>query len=85
MPALDHFGLSVGTPAELYETLERARKFRERDPRVEIIDPEIEDYKVLKLHNFYVRYPAAADGRGAVLRVGRGRGPREPARRLASR
>jgi hypothetical protein len=55
-PKLDHFGLSVGTPAELYETVERARKFRERDPRVEIVEPEIEDYKVLKLHNFYVRY-----------------------------
>jgi hypothetical protein len=55
-PRMDHFGLSVGTPAELYETLERARKFRERDARVEIVDPEIEDYKVLKLHNFYVRF-----------------------------
>jgi hypothetical protein len=55
-PRMDHFGLSVGAPAELYETLERARKFRERDARVEIIEPEIEDYKVLKLHNFYVRY-----------------------------
>jgi hypothetical protein len=55
-PRLDHFGLSVGTPAELYETLERARKFRDRDPRVEIIEPEIEDYRVLKLHNFYLRY-----------------------------
>jgi hypothetical protein len=55
-PRLDHFGLSVGTPAELYETAARARKFRERDPRVEIIEPEIEDYRVLKLHNFYVRY-----------------------------
>ncbi len=55
-PRMDHFGLSVGTPIELYEALERARKLRELDPRVEIIDPEIEDYKVLKLHNFYVRY-----------------------------
>jgi hypothetical protein len=55
-PRMDHFGLSVGAPSELYETVERARKFRERDPRVEIIEPEIEDYKVLKLHNFYVRY-----------------------------
>ena len=55
-PRMDHFGLSVAAPAELYETVERARKFRERDPRVEIIEPEIEDYKVLKLHNFYVRY-----------------------------
>src|SRR5262245_37922100 len=55
-PRMDHFGLSVGAPAELYETVERARKFRERDARVEIVEPEIEDYKVLKLHNFYVRY-----------------------------
>jgi hypothetical protein len=55
-PRMDHFGLSVATPAELYETVERARKFRERDPRVEIVEPEIEDYNVLKLHNFYVRY-----------------------------
>ena len=55
-PRMDHFGLSVGAPDELYQAVERARKFRERDPRVEIIEPEIEDYKVLKLHNFYVRY-----------------------------
>jgi len=55
-PRMDHFGLSVGTPAELYETLERARKFRARDARVEIVDPEIEDYQVLKLHNFYARF-----------------------------
>ena len=55
-PRMDHFGLSVGAPAELYEAVERARKFRERDARVEIVEPEIEDYKVLKLHNFYVRY-----------------------------
>ncbi len=55
-PRMDHFGMSVGTPDELAAIRERARKFRERDPRVEIVDGEIEDYKVLKLHNFYVRY-----------------------------
>jgi hypothetical protein len=55
-PGGDHFGLSVGTPDELYAAVERARKFRERDPRVEIVEPEVEDFKVLKLHNFYVRY-----------------------------
>ena len=36
--------------------LDRARKFAERDPRVEIVERQVEDYKVLKLHNFYVRY-----------------------------
>ena len=55
-PSGDHVGLSVETPEELYAVLERARKFKETDPRVEIVEPRIEDYKVLKLHNFYVRY-----------------------------
>ncbi len=55
-PGMDHFGMSVGTPRELDEMLERARKFAERDPRVEIVERQVEDYKVLKLHNFYVRY-----------------------------
>ena len=55
-PAADHFGMSVGTPGELDEMLERARKYRERDERVEIVDKQVEDFQVLKLHSFYVRY-----------------------------
>ncbi len=55
-PGGDHFGMSVGTPRELDELLERARKFAEHDPRVEIVERKLEDYKVLKLHSFYVRY-----------------------------
>ena len=55
-PATDHFGLSVETPAELDELLERARAYRDRDDRVEILDRELEDYGFLKLHSFYVRY-----------------------------
>jgi len=55
-PHTDHFGLSTRTPDELYETLERAKTYRERDERVEIVEPQIEDYRVLKLHNFYVRF-----------------------------
>ena len=55
-PSGDHFGLSVRTPAELDAILERARKYRERDPRVEIDDKTIEDYRVLQLHSFYVGY-----------------------------
>jgi hypothetical protein len=43
-PSGDHFGLSVRTPAELDAILERARKFRERDPRVVIDEKTIEDY-----------------------------------------
>ena len=55
-PAADHFGMSVGTPRELDEMLGRVRNFAERDPRVEIVERQVEDFKVLKLHNFYVRY-----------------------------
>jgi len=54
--ALDHFGMSVATPDELYAMLERARKFRQQDAEVEIVEPTVEDFQVLKLHNFYVRY-----------------------------
>ena len=38
------------------DMLERARKFHDKDARVEIEEPRVEDYQVLKLHNFYVRY-----------------------------
>jgi hypothetical protein len=55
-PALDHFGLSVETPAELDAMLERARKWKDRDAGVEIVERGLEDYGFLKLHNFYVRY-----------------------------
>jgi len=55
-PAMDHFGMSVGTPAELHALLDRARNYRERDPRVEIAEPGVEDFRVLRLHSFYVRY-----------------------------
>lgn len=55
-PGLDHFGLSVREPEALYEILARARRFAERDDRVEIVDPQVEDYQVLELHSFYVRF-----------------------------
>ena len=55
-PRMDHFGMSVGSKAEFDELLARVRKYREKDDRVEIVEPETADYKVLKLHNFYVRY-----------------------------
>ncbi|HKA15591.1 MAG TPA: hypothetical protein VKH41_11285 [Myxococcota bacterium] len=80
-PSGDHFGLSVRTPAELDAILERARKYRERDPRVQIDEKTIEDYRVLRLHSFYVGYRlpmkvevqcfAWADGVGAQSMPGR--------------
>ena len=55
-PTGDHFGLSVSTPDELDAVLERAQKWKERDPRVEISERGTEDFKVLILHNVYIRY-----------------------------
>ncbi len=55
-PGMDHFGMSVGSLQELEGRLERARKFKEQDDRVEIVERNTDDFKVLKLHNFYVRY-----------------------------
>ena len=55
-PSLDHFGMSVPEPAMLDSLLARAREFADRDDRVEIVEKQTEDFQVLKLHNFYVRY-----------------------------
>lgn len=55
-PRLDHFGLSVGSLDELRAAHARAVAYRERDGRVDVIDPAVEDHQVLKLHNFYVGY-----------------------------
>ena len=54
--SMDHFGLSVGTPQELDEILERARAFREEDARVRIIERELEDFGAVRLHSFYVGF-----------------------------
>jgi hypothetical protein len=53
---MDHFGLSVRTPAELDALLERARRFQARDARVRLVERQVEDYGVLKLHSFYTGY-----------------------------
>jgi hypothetical protein len=53
---MDHFGLSVRTPGELDAILERARSFGARDPRVRIVDKQVEDYGAVKLHSFYVGF-----------------------------
>jgi hypothetical protein len=55
-PRLDHFGMSVGTLAELDDLLAKCKAFQEHDDRVDIIDKQVEDYGALKLHSFYVRY-----------------------------
>jgi hypothetical protein len=39
-PPLDHFGLQVSTRDELYDVVARAARYRERDDRVRIIEPQ---------------------------------------------
>ena len=53
---LDHFGLSVGAERELDEILARARKWKERDDRVEIIDKKVDDHGMLAITSIYVKY-----------------------------
>ncbi len=53
---MEHFGMSVATREELDAMYERALKRREADPEVEVIERKTEDFKVLELHSFYVRY-----------------------------
>jgi hypothetical protein len=54
--AMEHFGMSVDTKDELDAMYERARKFCELDSRVELTDRKTDDFHVLQLHAFYVRY-----------------------------
>lgn len=55
-PRLDHFGFAVGTREELDAAWERAKAFRDTDDRVDLIDPEIDDQGVVKIHSMYVGY-----------------------------
>ncbi len=55
-PRLDHFGFSVSSREELDATWERAKAFRKKDPRVDIIDPEVDDQGVVKIHSIYLGY-----------------------------
>lgn len=55
-PRLDHFGMGVATMAELDEFLARARRFRERDARVDLIEKKTEEHPGLNLTSFYVGY-----------------------------
>ena len=55
-PKGDHFGMSVATPQALDDILERARKYAETDPRVELSERQTDDFKVLQLHAVYIRF-----------------------------
>jgi hypothetical protein len=52
----DHFGIEVYDRAALDAIVERARAFRAGDQRVEIVDPTVEEYGTIRIHNAYVRF-----------------------------
>jgi hypothetical protein len=55
-PKSDHVGIQVETVEELDGMLARAKAWQQRDPRVEIIDREVEDHTRVVLTSFYVRH-----------------------------
>jgi hypothetical protein len=55
-PRLDHFGMGVATLEEFDAFLDRAKAYKEKDDRVEIIDKQVEQYPGLSITNCYVRY-----------------------------
>ena len=55
-PRMDHFGIGVDTMEELDGFLERAKKYREKDDRVDIIDKHADEYPGVTLTSFYVRH-----------------------------
>lgn len=55
-PPGDHFGLSVATPEALAAAHARGRAWQARDPRFEIDPPRVDDFGMLRLHSFYLRY-----------------------------
>jgi hypothetical protein len=55
-PRLDHFGMAVGSEEELDVFYQRALDYRERDPRVDIIDKDVEKHPGVSIINFYVGY-----------------------------
>jgi hypothetical protein len=55
-PRLDHWGQAVASRAELDEIYERARAYRDKDDRVDLIDVNVDEYPGVKIHAFYVRF-----------------------------
>ena len=55
-PRLDHWGMRVATLDDLHELLSRTKAFAEHDDRVDIVDYDVDDQEVVKIHAFYVGY-----------------------------
>jgi hypothetical protein len=55
-PRMDHYGLSVGTEAELDDVLAKAKAYAAKDDRVDVIDKSREDHGMLAITSIYIGY-----------------------------
>ena len=55
-PRLDHFGIRVFEMDELDAMVARAKKWAERDDRVDLIDKKADDQGVVVITSFYVKF-----------------------------
>jgi hypothetical protein len=55
-PELDHFGLSVPTPAAIEAVHGRVVACQDKHPAASVTEIAVQDFKVLELRSFYVRY-----------------------------
>lgn len=55
-PRMDHFGIAVGSMEELLGVRDRAKAYRERDPRVDFIDLRTDDQGMVTIHSIYARF-----------------------------
>jgi hypothetical protein len=55
-PRMDHFGFSVGSLEELHGIADRAKRFRTADERLDLIDIQADDQKVVTIHSLYLHY-----------------------------
>ena len=52
----DHFGFSVGSLEELHGIADRAKAFGASDDRLDLIDLQADDQKVVTIHSLYLQY-----------------------------
>jgi hypothetical protein len=55
-PRMDHFGMAVSSLDELERLYERAERYAEKDERVDLVERGLDDYEVVRIHNFYVGF-----------------------------
>lgn len=53
---MDHFGISVGSHEDFTAAWERVAQRAADDPRVEVLEPRVDDFGVVSIHAFYVRF-----------------------------